>query len=178
MINAIRIAVVLTITSLSVPVFGEEPLDGPNARFSEPLLDHLVGKWELGGRIAGQEAHYRVEADWVLNHQFLRIHQKQSVPSEKGEAPYEAIVYIGYDHMSEKAVAHWIDVFGGRASETLGYGSKKNSTMEFVFEYPEAPFRTTFEWIDSSKSWHWTMRTRTKSGNWITFGDVNLKRLQ
>lgn len=33
---------------------------------------------------------------------------------------YEAMVFIGYDNTSERYVVHWIDVFGGRFSETLG----------------------------------------------------------
>ena len=59
-----------------------------------------------------------VKAEWVLNHQFLLVHIKD------GSSPpiYEAMVFIGYDNTSERCVAHWIDVFGGRFSETLGYG--------------------------------------------------------
>jgi hypothetical protein len=30
---------------------------------------------------------------------------------------YEAMVFIGYDNTSERYVAHWIDIFGGRFSK-------------------------------------------------------------
>ncbi|HEY8226282.1 MAG TPA: hypothetical protein VIG25_13455 [Pyrinomonadaceae bacterium] len=33
---------------------------------------------------------------------------------------YEAMVFIGYDNTSERYVAHWIDIFGGRFSKDEG----------------------------------------------------------
>jgi hypothetical protein len=42
--------------------------------------------------------------------------------------------------MSERYVAHWIDVFGGRFSETLGYGKRAGDEIDFIFEYPDGPF--------------------------------------
>ena len=54
---------------------------------------------------------------------------------------------IGYDHTSERYVAHWMDIYGGRFSETLGYGVRSGDQIEFVFEYPDGPFHTTFRWL-------------------------------
>jgi len=52
----------------------------------------------------------------VLNHQFLliRIREADNPPQ------YEANIYVGCDNASDRCVAHWIDVFGGRSFETLG----------------------------------------------------------
>ncbi len=47
---------------------------------------------------------------------------------------YEALVFLGYDNASERYVAHWIDVFGGRFSETLGYGTRSGDSIKFIFE--------------------------------------------
>src|SRR5262245_52335136 len=92
----------------------QEPLDGPGRIFRDDLLDSLVGKWQLTRTIRGTQVHNTVEVEWVLNHQFLRVHMKDTaVPSQ-----YEAMVFIGYDNASERYVPHWIDVFGGRFSET------------------------------------------------------------
>jgi hypothetical protein len=76
----------------------------------------------------------------ALNHRFLCLEMRGTarVPT------YEAIVFIGRDNLSERYVAHWLDVSGGRWSETLGYGTKSGQAVEFVFEYPDGPFRTTF----------------------------------
>jgi hypothetical protein len=42
---------------------------------SSPLLDHLVGKWVLQGSIAGQDIIHDVNAEWVLEHHYVRIQE-------------------------------------------------------------------------------------------------------
>ncbi len=124
----------------------------------------------------GETANHSVEVQWVLNHQFLRIHEKDSNPPKQDDVPYEAMVFLGYDNASERYVAHWIDVFGGRASETLGYGRRSGNTIEFVFEYPDGPFHTSFRWDPQASAWHWLMRTKNKAGEWVEFGRFTLTR--
>jgi hypothetical protein len=110
-----------------------------------------------------------------LNHQFLRIHEK-AVDPKAGDPPYEAIVMVGYDNTSERYVAHWLDIFGGRFSETLGYGQRRENAVEFLFEYPDGPFRTTFRWLPDKKQWQWVMKTKGKNGQWTDFGTMTLTR--
>jgi len=150
-----------------------EPLDGRNRIFSDELLDNLVGNWKLTRKIRGQTVENTVKAEWVLNHQFLRLEMKDATTPPA----FEANIYIGYDNMSERYVVHWIDVFGGRFSETLGYGTKpdKNS-IKFVFEYPDAPFHNTFTWNSETKTWRFLMQTKDKSGKWVVFAEDNLRR--
>jgi hypothetical protein len=151
-------------------------LDGPQHVFQDTLLDNMVGKWNVTGKVAGHNAEQTVQAEWVLNHQFLRIHEKQDSAPEPGDGPYEAIVMVGYDNASERYVAHWMDVFGGRFSETLGYGSRQGDEIRFVFEYPDGPFHTTFRWKPDLKQWQWVMRTRNNTGQWVEFADMTLAR--
>ena len=122
----------------------EQPpaLDGPRVILQDPLLDKMVGNWKVGGTIRGRTVEQSVEAQWVLNHQFLQIHEKGAPDSKTAGPAYEAMVMIGYDHTSERYVAHWMDIYGGRFSETLGYGVRSGDQIEFVFEYPDGPFRT------------------------------------
>ena len=42
----------------------------------DDLAEHMAGTWKLQGQVMGRDAHHDVEAEWVLNHQFLRIHEK------------------------------------------------------------------------------------------------------
>ncbi len=95
------------------------PIDGANALFADPLLDNLLGHWKLTGKLMGRPATHTVDVEWVLNHQFLRIHEVGATDPKTGKPEYEATPMIGYDNMSERYVAHWIDVFGGRFSETF-----------------------------------------------------------
>lgn len=152
---------------------GEPELDGVKHVFQDPLLDHMAGSWKLTGTIVGRKANHQVDAEWVLNHQFLRIHEKENATSDGSSVPYEAIVMVGYDNASERYVAHWMDVGGGRYSETLGYGTRVGDEIRFVFEYPDGPFHTAFRWDAKTQQWQWLMRARNNSG-WSNFADLTL----
>jgi hypothetical protein len=89
------------------------------------------------------------------------------------------MVMVGYDNASERYVAHWTDVFGGRFSETLGYGKRSGNDIEFIFEYPDGPFHTTFRWNPEPQQWQWLMRGKSdKDGKWFEFGDMRLTRIK
>ena len=147
-----------------------EPLDGPNRPFHDDLLDHLQGQWKLKGSIAGHAAEADLEAVWVLNHQFLKLHEKATTPIP-GRPLYEADVYIGYDNTSERYVAHWIDIYGGRFSETMGFGTRSGNNIKFVFEYPDGPFHNTFSWNADSRSWRFLLEQKNDAGKWGVFSD-------
>lgn len=155
-----------------VRVNAQDPLDGPSRIFNDDLLNNLVGDWKLNREIQGRTAENAVTVEWVLNHQFLRIHMKDV----KKPATYEAMVFVGYDNTSERYVAHWLDVFGGRFSETLGYGSRTGNAIKFVFEYPDGPFHNTFTWIAETKSWSFLMEHKNKAGKWVVFARDTLTK--
>jgi len=147
-----------------------------SAEGSEDLADHMTGTWELAGQIMGRAAHHEVQAEWVLNHQFLRIHEKTQVNAPASERRYEAIWFLGYDPVSERYVLHLLDLFGARFSETLGYGTRDGDAIRFVFEYPDGPFHTTYRWAPEKDSWQWLMEQKDKSGKWANFADLKLTR--
>lgn len=153
-------------------IVAQEPLDGRNHIFRDELLDNLVGDWKLTRKMRAQSLENRVKAEWALNHQFLLVHMKDvATPSN-----YEAMVFIGYDNTSERYVAHWIDVFGGRFSETLGYGKRTGNAIQFVFEYPDGPFHNTFTWNQESKTWIFLMEQKDQAGKWKVFAEDRLVR--
>jgi len=98
-------------------------LDGPKVILQDPLLDRMVGRWKVGGTIRGRNVEQAVDAQWVLNHQFLQVHEKGVADSKSANPTYEAVVMIGYDHTSERYVAHWMDIYGGRFSEPWARGA-------------------------------------------------------
>jgi len=123
------------------------------------------------GQVRGKPVEQSFTAEWVLAHQFLLLSMK-----DMAQPPaYEAHVYLGYDNASERYVAHWIDVFGGRFSETLGYGPREKDAVHLVFEYPDGPFHTTFT-ANSDGTWSVLMRHRDAAGAWVTFGEYTLRR--
>ena len=101
-------------------------VDGENRPFRDSTLDGLVGKWKATGKIVGKRIEQFCEAHWFLNHQFLRVHfidaASKARRDRRGEtvlrAEYEAMVFVGYDNMSERYV------FTGWMS--LGVGFQKH----------------------------------------------------
>ena len=152
----------------------QEPLDGKKRPFQDELVDGLAGKWVLTRKMRGKESRHTLEAAWVLNHQFLQMHMTDNASPPE----YEAIVYLGYDNSSERYVVHWLDVFGGRMSETLGYGKRDGNSIRWVFEYPDGPFHNTFTWHPDSKTWSCLLESKNPSGQWTTFSEDTLRRVQ
>jgi len=124
----------------------------------------------------GQQAQHTVEVEWVLNHQFLRIHEEDDLAPKSGGPAYEAMAMLGYDNTSERYVLHWMDIYGGRYSETLGYGARNGNEIRFTFEYPDGPFHSTFRWKPDSGQWQWLMESKNKQGQWFEFAGVTLVR--
>ncbi len=164
------LAVLAAVATLAAGQSGEQ------AAFQDPLLEHLAGTWNLTGKVVGQDAHHQVTAEWVLGHRFLRIQEKTASNAPAGEQPYEAMIFVGEDPVSERYVVHWLDVYGGRYSETLGYGTRDGDAIKLVFEYPDGPFHTTFRWLPESGSWRWLMQTKNKEGKWVQFADFKLSK--
>ena len=142
----------------------------------DPLVDHLSGTWKVEGNVMGREAHHELQAEWVLNHQFLRMHEKTAASAAKDEHAYEAWWFLGYDAVSERYVLHLMDIFGARYSESLGYGTREGNEIRFVFEYPDGPFHTTYRWIPGSGTWEWLMEQKRGDGKWSSFADLKLTK--
>ena len=144
--------------------------------WKDDFADHMIGAWTLTGPVMGHEAHHEVQAEWVLNYQFLRIHEKTAASAPASERPYEALWFLGYDAISERYVLHLLDVFGARYSETLGYGAREGNSIHFVFEYPDGPFHTTYRWLPETGAWQWLLEQKDKDGKWMKFADFKLTR--
>jgi hypothetical protein len=166
----------LLLLATSFPQSKPEPLDGPHRPFHDALLDNLQGHWKVTGTVAGHPGDVELDAAWVLNHQFLQIHEKAAGATSGHQ--YEAQVYIGYDNASDRYVAHWIDIFGGRFSETLGYGQRSGNTIKFNFEYPDGPFHNTFTWNPESTTWRFLLEQKDDAGKWSIFADQMATRLK
>jgi hypothetical protein len=131
----------------------------------DDLVEHMTGSGKGRGQIMGRDAHHEIQAEWVLNHMFLRIHESTSTDAPGSEKRYEAIWFLGYDPVSEKYVLHLFDVFETRFSETLGYGTRDGNFIHFTFEYPDGPFHTTFRWLpENGGGWQWLMEQKRKDG--------------
>jgi hypothetical protein len=144
----------------------------------DDFIDQIVGAWKIEGNVMGRSAHHTLTAEWVLNHHFLQLHEKTGSDAPSTEPVYDAIWFLGYDDVSHCYVLHLLDVFGGRFSETLGYGSRNGNDLKFVFEYPDGPFHNRWQWLPDSKTWTWHLEQKDKDGKWKPFADLKLTRVQ
>jgi hypothetical protein len=168
------IPLLLTLTVVLLPV--SSAAQAPAER-RDNFVDRMAGTWKLEGQVMGREAHHEVHADWVLNHQFLRLQEKTAANAPNTERPYEAFWFLGYDSVSERYVLHLMGVFGARYSETLGYGIREGNQIRFVFEYSDGPFHTTYRWNPEKDTWEWLMEQKDKNGKWTPFADLKLTRV-
>lgn len=171
------IALLLSLALFHTPQSQPEPLDGPNRPLHDELLDHLQGQWKVTGIVMGAPREMEITAEWVLNHQFVRLIEKDATATP-GKLTYEAQIYIGYDNTSERYVVHWLDIFGGRFSETLGYGTRDGNSIKFNFEYPDGPFHNTFSWNPQENSWRFLLEQKDTAGKWKTFADQTAHKMK
>src|ERR1700689_2065554 len=52
---------------------------------NSPLLDHLSGKWVLQGTVGKQSVTHDFDAEWVLQHHYLRFNGVSRDKNDKGE---------------------------------------------------------------------------------------------
>jgi hypothetical protein len=112
---------------------------------------------------------------WITS--FFGIDENTASSAPASESHYEAFWFISYDPVSEKYVTHLLDVFGARFSRTLGYGTRDGNAIRFVFEYPDGPFHTTYQWFPQQDLWRWLLEQKDKNGKWTTFADLKLTRV-
>ncbi len=125
----------------------------------DPLLDHMTGNWILQGTIAGHETTHDIEAEWVLNHEYVRIHETSREKNAQGRPAYEAIVFIGWDTASSQYTCLWLDTTGGNglSGDAIGHGKRSGDEIAFFFASKDGNFHTTFVYSKSSDTWQWIM---------------------
>ena len=139
--------------------------------FNDPFIQQLAGDWTLTRQIRGKEVENTVHAEWVLNHQFLQVHMTDSAQPPA----YEAIVYIGYQHDTQRYVVHWLDVYGGKGS-AIGYGKRAGDSIEVAFQYEDGPFFNTLTWDTLGQGWTFKMESINKDGKRQLFAIDTLRR--
>jgi hypothetical protein len=159
----------LSLVAATMGAQSPPPPDGREAKFEDPLLDKLVGNWRVVRKFGdGHTAENTVRVGWVLNHQFLELHYLDVATPPQ----YEAMAFIGFDHKTSRYVLHWLDVFGGRASEIIGYGTLDEAahTIYFTFNNPDGQFMNAYAFDPATKNWASVMRQKSK-GPWSLFAE-------
>lgn len=88
------LAIVALLFTTSFSASAQEPTH------KDPLLDRLTGNWILQDTIAGHETTHDIESEWVLNHEYLRLHETSRAKNAQGQPAYEAIIFIEWGESS------------------------------------------------------------------------------
>jgi hypothetical protein len=122
---------------------------------NSPLLDHLSGNWVLQGTVGKQTVTHDFDAEWVLQHHYLRFREVSREKNDKGEPNYDATVFIGWNEKTRQYACVWLDVYGGLTTESIGVATPKENEIDFVFtdEHGEASFTNTFIYDPKTNTW-------------------------
>jgi hypothetical protein len=164
--------------SVILLVFFTISIYAQQATFQDTLIDQLAGRWVLHGIIAGQETTHDIDADWVLAHQYMQLHEVSREKDSNGAAAYEAIVFIGWDEPTRQYACLWLDVTGGGGltGEAIGYAKQNGDQMAFLFKGSDSSLvHTTFVRDNSTDTWQWLMDGE-ENGKLQPFARVILKR--
>ena len=166
----LKIFLIIVLVSLSVLA--------QQTTFQDPLLDHMTGKWILKGTIAGKETTHDIITEWVLGHQYIQIHETSREKNAKGEAEYEAIVYIGWDKVLQEYACLWLDVTSGEglSNGIIGHARRDKDRIAFLFKVNDRSlFHTTFLYDKDTDTWQWLMDSE-ENGKLQHFARVKLTR--
>jgi hypothetical protein len=137
------------------------------------LLEHLTGQWVVRGVIGGQPVTHNVDAKWLLNREYLQLHEV----SRSGQ-PYEAIVLIGWDTKTQEYRCLWLDTTGGDGlrPESIASAARAENSIPFSFRISSSEsLHTTFRYIADADTWTLRIEDHT-SGITEVFADVKLVR--
>ncbi len=165
-------AIVAAVILVSFKASAQEP------PFQDPLLDRLTGKWVLQGTIDEKQTTHDIVSEWILGHQYLRLHEVSREKDAKGQAAYEAIVFIGWDKPSNSYACLWLDSTGGGgiSARAIGYGKRSGDEIAFLFKGSGgSSFHTTFVYDKGTDAWRWLMDGEV-GGKLRPFARVRLTR--
>ena len=168
-------AAIKTITFLNLLVFALLPVTAMGQapavpQFQDDLLDHLQGSWIATGVSSGRPATFLIQSEWILNHQFFHISQRQEDAGAASSFKFEADFYIGRDEAQKQYVAHVLTVFGG-ADSPIGTGQRNGNELILSFPRPQGEIVYHFAWQPASNDWRLTALNKGS-----IFVDLTVKR--
>jgi hypothetical protein len=163
----------LFLVSLTWPAcFAQAGSDAPTQ-----LLDHLAGDWTLHGSLGGKTATHDVHGDWILNHEYLRLHEISREKKADGTLAYEAFWFIEWNPKLQQYTCVLLDnTSGGGLSGPVAHAKREKDAIPFVFQLSASEaIHTTFIYDKASDSWRWTIDD-SDHGKTDRFADLRMTR--
>jgi hypothetical protein len=136
----------------------------------------MTGHWVLRGKIGKRETTHDVDAAWVLNKEYVQIHEVSREKDAKGRPQYDAIVYVSWDGKAGHYACLWLDTTAVSSFSPVGIGQLADPNR-IVFEFGDRNdgIETTFAFDGARKSWRWEIDNLEK-GKRSTFARLVLTR--
>jgi hypothetical protein len=157
----------------ALPVFLSVLAHAQQPTINDPLLDHLAGTWVLQGMVADEETTHDIVGEWVLNHQYFRIHEVSREIQPNGQPGYEADFFIARDQGTNQYNCVWLDNTGGISPESFANAKRRGDEISFAFQAKDGVSVLTMAYNARSDSWHWRLDS-VEHGALETFARVKL----
>jgi hypothetical protein len=159
------------------------PLDEQNRVGDTPvngaaLEGQLVGHWLLEGTLDGKQTTHDVDAQWILNREYVQIHEVSREKKTDGSPQYEAIIYVAWDEHRHEYSCLWLDSTEAADFRRLviAHAKPEPNRIPFIFDYPKGEtFQNTLSYDNKTDSWEWVLEDH-KEGKVNPFGRVRLTR--
>ncbi len=157
---ALFILIILT-SFIPANSFAQSAEDTSDGSFHDDLLNNLVGKWDVAAIAHDEKFVLSLEAEWVLNHQYLHIHYKSHEVVPWLKVRFEAELFFGYNQSAKHYTVHEMTVHGDDGPyEGFCYAYQTGNEFKLMKKHAGSNNATVsrFTWEPSSKSWQMDMR--------------------
>ena len=162
-ISVLLIGLSVFFTSVTSAQSGADKL----RQFHDDLLDHLLGKWNVTSVAHGFSSTAVIEAEWVLNHQYLRYHFIGNDTIPWIHKPMEIECFVSYNHNSKRYVILGMSVFGVDDFEGFCYAYRNGNELKLIQKGNNEADPTNIQrwtWDPTSNSWTIQSRPEIASG--------------
>ena len=119
-----RLFAALVIALVAAPTASAQ---SPATTAPPALMDEMTGHWVMTGTIGKAQVTHDVDVDWVLNRQYIRIHEMSRDAAPRGETGYEAWIYLVWDAKHREYAVMWLVI--GLAVLILGLFPQLHTAM-------------------------------------------------
>jgi hypothetical protein len=144
----------------------------------EALEGLLVGHWILQGTLGGKQTTHDFDAEWILNREYVQVHEVSRDKKADGSPQYEAIIYVAWNQQRHEYSCLWLDSTEAADFRQLviGYAKPEPNKIPFVFDYHNGEtFHNTFSYDKKTDTWESVLEDH-KDGKVKLFGRVRLTR--
>lgn len=145
----------------------------------EALMDQMTGHWVMIGTIGKKHTTHDVDVDWVLNREYVRIHEVSRDKDATGAIGYEAWIYLVWDGKKGEYAIMWLDNTAATnfAADGVGHAKPDGDRIPFLFKGADGSgIHTVFAYDRAKDQWSWTIDNLDKSGKSSPFAQLMLTR--